>query len=189
MEEKKNNGKTLRTSATPFTTIPLELLMAEEAIIIESGEVVPITDTILRAYVYMRNMYCLSLDSPKSYGYFESWESIAASIGRNVDAFKKGKNRVDKALEKLGLLKITKGGRGRSLHKTVYDITVLEGKVTLTNNKRKAFKLKNSYVEKPKETVETQKPVPEEASYDYDYENMSLQDSLDDFPDMDEIPF
>ena len=140
MTEIKKSGRTLRTRAKPFTSVPLELITADTAMIKSTGEEVKITDTIVRVYIYMRNRYCLSLDDPKGLGYFEGWEGIAAAIGKSKDLFKKGNNRPDTILIKLGLLEIHKLGRGRSDSKVVKDIEDIKEAVVFLNSKSSDYK-------------------------------------------------
>lgn len=179
MAEKKVNGRTVRTQAL-YTSVPLDLLSADSAMIIETGEIVNITDTVLRVYLHMRNMYCVAIDSPNSFGYFESWERIAAAVGKKIDLFKKGVNRPDKILEKIGLLEMKRGGKGRSSLKIVKDIVEVEGKVVffnseLDNYQEKAdIKRKEWLDNKPKveSHFEVKQPYPQqqENTYVYDFD-------------------
>lgn len=117
--------------------IPTKLITSDIAVIKGSGEIVQITDIVVRVYLYMRCRYLMSQGLG---GYFESWESIAAGIGKKIDLFKKGANRPDRALEKLGLLQIKRGGKGRSSLKIVLGLDQISDKVTLLNSLNDDYK-------------------------------------------------
>jgi hypothetical protein len=140
MAEKKKNYYTMRTQASKYTSVPIELLTADIAIIKSTGEEVKITDTLIRVYLYMRNNYCVSLDNKNSDGYYESWDSIAANVGKSKDLFKKGEYRPNILLTKLGLLELTKLGKGRSDMKIVKDIVEILDSVTFLNTKAADYK-------------------------------------------------
>mgnify|MGYP000085453628 CR=1 FL=1 len=133
MTEKKINHKTLRTQAKPYTSVPIELLTCDKAVIRETGEEVNVTDTVVRAYLYMRNNYCQSIDSGKDY--FESWGSVANSIGRDVCVVKKGNNRIDKLLQKLGLVVVLEKKKSRSHLKIVRDIVDVKNDIIFKNSR------------------------------------------------------
>ncbi|MCP3683176.1 MAG: hypothetical protein GY861_10835 [bacterium] len=159
MPEKKIKGKTLRTQTTPYTSVPIELLTADVAMIKSTGEEIKISDTLLRVYLYMRNMYCITLDDPKSFGYFEGWEGIASAIGKTQDIFKKGSNRPNIQLQKLGLLELRKAGKGRADMKIVKDIVEILDDVVFLNSKSKDYKERKN---KERETFLSESKQPEQ---------------------------
>ncbi len=140
MKEVKSGFYTKRTQASKFTSVPIELLTADTAVIHSTGEEIKITDTLLRVYLYMRNQYCRSLDSKSSEGYYEGWESIASAVGKSKDLFKKGTNQPNLLLIKLGLLELTKFGKGRSDMKVVKDIVAIYDEVSFLNTKASDYK-------------------------------------------------
>lgn len=135
MAEIQVKGKTKRTRSNKFTSVPLELLTCKHMVNKETGEIYEMTDTSLRVYLYMRNRYCWVLDNPNQNTYFESWESIANAIGKTKDLFKgNSKNRPDKLLTSIGLLKTEKIKGSRSVNKIVLDTEDIKDRIDFISN-------------------------------------------------------
>ncbi len=132
----------IKDTDKPFSYIPMSnvILRCDRAVIKTTGEEIDISPDFKITYTYMRERYLYNKINGKPY--YESWDSIAVILGKDVAVFKHKKDRalpINKLMEKVGLLVVLDKKTCRSSHKVVKDVSEVLGEVVFLNSKDEDF--------------------------------------------------
>lgn len=164
-------------SDKPLSYVPTSnvILRSDTAEVLATGEVFEITSDFKIVYTYMRERYIFNKSNNNPY--YESWESVAAVIGKTKEVFKSKKDHkptIKEVMVSLGLLKILDKKTRRSFHKEVCDVADVLDKVIFSNKKDKEYKDRLAVArEEYKESVKNSETLEDEVEFTKEVQKMT----------------